>query len=54
MAALRRGIERLRSESRRAPHFVFGPYAAAEWDQLHLRHAEVHMSLVVPEATTSP
>jgi hypothetical protein len=54
LAALRRGIERLRTETRRAPHLVFGPYTAAEWDQLHLRHAELHMSFVVPADSTSP
>jgi hypothetical protein len=27
---------------------VLGPLTNAEWEQLHLRHAELHMSFVVP------
>ena len=43
---LRRAVARLRSESTRFPHPVFGPMPAPEWDRLHLRHAEMHMSFV--------
>jgi len=43
---LRRAVGRLRSESTRSPHPVFGPMPAAEWDRLHLRHAELHLSFV--------
>lgn len=45
---LRRSIARLHSETRRAPHPAFGPLSLEECDQLHLRHAELHMSFIAP------
>jgi Protein of unknown function (DUF1569) len=42
-------IERLNRESKRAPSPVFGQMTREEWDQLHLRHAELHLSFFVPE-----
>ncbi len=46
LAQLRSAIDRLRAEYPRSPHPVFGPLTAAEWDALHLRHAELHMSFI--------
>jgi hypothetical protein len=46
---LRTQIERLSREPKRAPSAVFGPMTREEWDQLHLRHAELHLSFYVPE-----
>ena len=46
---LRTQIERLNRETQRAPSPVFGPMTREEWDQLHLRHAEMHLSFYVPE-----
>ena len=46
---LRSAIERLKAESQRHPHPAFGPMTAEEWEQLHLRHAELHLSFFVPE-----
>jgi hypothetical protein len=43
---LRRAIQRLKSDTTRQPHPFFGPMPAAEWDRLHLRHAELHLSFV--------
>jgi len=43
---LRTAIGRLRTEPARSPHPVFGPLPRAEWDLLHLRHAELHMSFI--------
>jgi hypothetical protein len=43
---LRRAVARLQSDPTRSPHPVFGPMPASEWDRLHLRHAEMHMSFV--------
>ncbi len=43
---LRRAVGRLRSDPIRFPHPVFGPMSLAEWDRLHLRHAELHLSFV--------
>jgi hypothetical protein len=44
LAHLRRAIERLRTECHRAEHPGFGKLAINEWNQLHLRHAELHLS----------
>lgn len=41
-------VERLDREEPTARHPVFGAMATEEWTQLHLRHAELHMSFVVP------
>ncbi len=48
LIALREAIERLESETRRSPHPVFGDLTCEEWDQVHMRHAELHLSFVVP------
>jgi len=47
-AAFRRAIERLKTEPDRHPHPALGPLSREEWDQLHLRHAELHMSFLRP------
>ena len=44
----RHGIARLRSETKRLPHPVLGTLTAEEWEQLHCRHAELHLSFLVP------
>jgi hypothetical protein len=43
---LRRAIGRSKSDQTRCPHPFFGPMPASEWDRLHLRHAELHLSFV--------
>ena len=48
LAELRRAIERLHNETERAPHPVLGELSLDEWDSLHLRHAELHMSFLAP------
>jgi hypothetical protein len=45
---LRKTIDRLNRESQRHPSPVFGQMTRQEWDQLHLRHAELHLSFFVP------
>lgn len=47
LAALEAAIERLQQETTRTPHPAFGELTRGEWDQLHLRHAELHMSFLV-------
>jgi hypothetical protein len=47
---LRHGIARLRTDSRRIAHPVAGALSVGEWDSFHLRHAEMHMSFIVPKA----
>ncbi len=43
---VRSAIERLQTESQRRPHPAFGAMSQEEWEQLHLRHAELHMSFI--------
>jgi hypothetical protein len=45
---LRRAIRRLRTEEKRSPSPFLGAMTRAEWDQLHCRHAELHLSFLVP------
>ena len=42
--ALSAAIERLKIEETRHPHPVFGRLTRHEWDLLHMRHAEMHLS----------
>jgi len=49
LAELRTAIQRLHREPRRAPSPFFGPMTREEWNQLHLRHSELHLSFFVPE-----
>ena len=48
LANLRTAIERLKSDSTRTFHPAFGEITKEEWDQFNLRHAEMHMSHIVP------
>lgn len=49
MAELRAAVERQTTVSDRAMHPGFGNISREEWDQFNLRHAEMHMSFIVPE-----
>lgn len=49
MNMLERAIQRQGEEKTRAPHPAFGKITAKEWTDFNLRHAEMHMSFVVPE-----
>jgi hypothetical protein len=42
-------LARLKSESRRSPHLVLGRMTREQWDQFHLRHAELHLSFIEPQ-----
>jgi Protein of unknown function (DUF1569) len=44
-------IERLHQEPRRKPSPIFGTMTHAEWDQLHMRHAELHLGFYVPKCS---
>ena len=50
LAALREAVDRQRRESERVLHPGFGKLTNKEWDEFHCRHAEMHMSFVVPNA----
>ncbi len=45
---LRQAIHRLQTEEKRAPNPVLGKLTREEWDRLHCRHAELHLSFLVP------
>ena len=49
LSELRASIQRLKTEPQRHPHPVLGRITRDEWDQLQLRHAELHLSFFVPE-----
>jgi hypothetical protein len=49
IAALERGIARLKTTPKRVAHPALGKMNAAQWDLFHLRHAELHLSFIVPE-----
>lgn len=48
LAHLNRSVDRLRDAPPARPNPLFGPLSAAQWTQLHLRHAELHFSFLVP------
>ena len=45
---LRQAIRRLQTETTRVPNVVLGPLTIDEWNQLHCRHSELHLSFLVP------
>jgi hypothetical protein len=48
LAHFRRAIARRKAEEKCAPNAVLGPLTREEWTQLHCRHAELHLSFLVP------
>ena len=49
LEALRAAAARLEKEPKRALHPAFGKLTLEEWNQFHLRHAEMHLSFIVPD-----
>jgi hypothetical protein len=47
---LQDATKRFRADQTRKPHNVFGKLTGAEWHQLHLRHAELHMSFAITDS----
>jgi hypothetical protein len=45
---LRRAMKRLQTETKRSAMPVLGPLTVDEWTQLHCRHAELHLSFLIP------
>lgn len=43
----RKGIQRLKTETTRHPSPFLGTLTVDEWNKLHLRHAELHLSFLV-------
>jgi hypothetical protein len=48
LAELRTAIERYKSAEKLQPHPGFGRISREDWDRFSLRHAELHLSFVVP------
>jgi hypothetical protein len=48
IADMERAIGRLQSTDQRVAHPVLGSMNAAQWDLFHLRHAELHLSFILP------
>ncbi|MGE3806723.1 MAG: DUF1569 domain-containing protein [Gemmataceae bacterium] len=49
LAFLRTCIQRLETETQRHDSPFLGKLTVEQWNQLHLRHAELHMSYLLPE-----
>ena len=49
LATLQRGIATLAQTTQRTSHPVLGALSVDQWTQFHLRHAELHLSFIVPE-----
>ncbi len=47
MSEFEKSIGRLHRETNRGVHPVAGRLSIPEWDQFHLRHAEMHMSFLI-------
>jgi hypothetical protein len=48
-AELRAAVARLEREPSRARHSMFGDLTREEWDRVHLTHASLHLSFLIPE-----
>jgi hypothetical protein len=48
LRSIREAIRRLQTETKRAPSAFMGHMTDEEWTQLHCRHAELHLSFLVP------
>ena len=51
LTMLREAAARLKHEPQRHPSPVFGELSVEEWNQLHCRHAELHLGFAVPDET---
>ena len=47
---IRAALNRMKTESHRHAHPVLGELNREQWDQLHCRHCELHLSFLVLEA----
>lgn len=54
IAQLEQAVQRLRNEAKRERHGIFGRLSREEWDQLMLRHAEMHLGFILPQAASVP
>ena len=54
LRVFRRAIGRLKEESDRDWEQCFGVFTREEWDQFHVRHAELHLSFIMHVEETEP
>ena len=54
LAQLKAAVERLEREAPGASHPFLGRLSSEEWKQLHLRHAELHLSFIVASQVGRP
>jgi Protein of unknown function (DUF1569) len=50
LQAIRTAIARMKAESQRHPSPFLGEMTREQWDQLHCRHSELHLSFLIPLA----
>ena len=50
LAQFHAGLARMRETEQRIAHPVIGRLNARQWNKFHLRHAELHLSFLVPES----
>jgi Protein of unknown function (DUF1569) len=50
LADLHAAVARLERESHRAKHPIFGDITNEQWNKIHLKHASLHMSFLVPQS----
>ena len=48
VSAIRQAIHRLQTETTRVPSPLLGQLTVDQWNQLHCRHAELHLSFLTP------
>src|SRR5260370_30817770 len=47
LLTIRQALDRLLVESKRSPSAFLGPLTRDEWDRLHCRHSELHLSFLI-------
>jgi hypothetical protein len=48
LQSIHQALHRLQTEARRSPNPVLGALSREEWEQLHCRHSELHLSFLLP------
>jgi len=48
LQTIRRGLDRLKAESKRVNSPFLGKMSLEDWTKLHCRHSELHLSFLVP------
>jgi hypothetical protein len=52
LQTIRAALARMKSEPQRHPSPFLGDMTRDQWDQLHCRHCELHLSFLVPESVS--